>query len=379
MSLERAALDKLAEISRFYGGNPEYVIAGGGNTSFKDNEFLYIKASGTSLAQVKPENFVKMDRGSLAAIWKKDYPTDPDAREAAVLADMMAGRCAGEEAKRPSVETLLHDLLPFSYVVHLHPALVNGLTCSQAGENAATELFPSALWIPSINPGFILSRAVKNALDPKTRIGEALKNHSLIFLQNHGIFAAANTTEEIREIYQMIMETLGKRIKSHPDFGGEIRSFGNSEAIGKEILELAQKTDPTNKWCIKFVRNNQIAAYTTDEAAFRPVSSAFSPDHIVYSGSDPLFVSEVQALERAFKAHLEKTARIPRIIAIRSLGVFGLANSEKNMDNALELFKDTQKIAVFSESFGGPRFMDEDQITFINNWEVEHYRTKVST
>jgi len=71
--------------------------------------------------------------------------------------------------------------------------------------------------------------------------------------------------------------------------------------------------------------------------------------------------------------------RIPRIIAVKSLGVFGLANSEKTVDNALELFKDTQKIAVFSESFGGPRFMDEDQINFINNWEVERYRTKVST
>ena len=90
------SLEKLAEISRFYGGNAEYVIAGGGNTSFKDDEFLYIKASGTSLAQAKPEDFVKMKRSSLAAIWEKEYPPDPEAREAAVLADMMAGRCAGE-------------------------------------------------------------------------------------------------------------------------------------------------------------------------------------------------------------------------------------------------------------------------------------------
>jgi len=374
------SLEKLAEISRFYGGNSEYVIAGGGNTSYKDNEFLYVKASGTSLAQVKPEDFVKMNRANLAAIWKKDYPPDPDVREAAVLADMMAGRCAGEEAKRPSVETLLHDLLPFAYVVHLHPALVNGLTCSQEGQAAASRLFPEALWIPSINPGFILSRAVKEALDvsgAKTG-GQSHQKQSIIFLQNHGIFVAANTCEEVSEIYTRVMETLGKKIKKRPDFGGEVRSFGNSEILGKEIVDLARKSNPASEWRITFSRNNQIEAFTKDEAAFRPVSSAFTPDHIVYSGSDPLFINDASGLEKVFKAHLEKTARVPRIIAIKSLGIFGVGNSEKAVENALELFKDTQKVAVFSESFGGPRFMSEDQIRFINNWEVERYRSKVS-
>ena len=367
------SLDKLAEVSRFYGGNPEYVIAGGGNTSFKDNDFLYIKASGTSLAQVRPENFVKLKRPSLAAIWEKNYPPDPEAREAGVLADIMASRCAGEENKRPSVETLLHDLLPFAYVVHLHPALVNGLTCSQAGEGAAKELFPHALWIPSINPGFILSRAVKDAMENKK-----IEGQSVIFLQNHGIFVSANTTEEIIEIYEKVMESLGSKINKRPDFSGEVHSFGNSEALGKEILDLAQNLEPGAEWRIKFSRSKQIAAYSSDETAFRPVSSAYSPDHIVYSGSNPLFINDASNLETAFKKHIEKYSRIPRIIALKSLGIFGLANSEKGVDNALELFKDTQKIAVFTESFGGPRFMDEDQINFINNWEVERYRSKVS-
>ena len=363
------SLERLAEISRFYGGNPEYVIAGGGNTSFKDENFLYVKASGTSLAQAKPEDFVKMKRANLAAIWKKDYPPDPEERESAILADMMAGRCAGEENKRPSVETLLHGLLPFAYVVHLHPALVNGLTCSQAGEREAAELFPNALWIPSVNPGFILSRAVKDALE----------GQSVIFLQNHGIFVAANTTEEIVEIYQRVMETLGQRIVKRPDFGEEMDSFGNSEAVGKEILDLVRKIEPGAEWSIKFSWNKQIGVFVADEFAFRSLSSAFTPDHIVYSGSNPLFVQDVLNLETAFKTHIEKTTRIPRIIAVKSLGIFGLANSEKAVENALELFKDTQKIAVFTESFGGPRFMSEDQINFINNWEVERYRSKVST
>ncbi|MDR1566714.1 MAG: class II aldolase/adducin family protein, partial [Treponema sp.] len=89
------SVQELAEISRFYGANPGYVIAGGGNTSFKDKDYLYIKASGTSLARAEPGDFVKMDRAALAKIWKKTYPSDSEARESAVLADMMAARAPG--------------------------------------------------------------------------------------------------------------------------------------------------------------------------------------------------------------------------------------------------------------------------------------------
>ncbi|MDR0312817.1 MAG: class II aldolase/adducin family protein [Treponema sp.] len=373
------SLEKLAKISRFYGSNPEFVVAGGGNTSFKDKDFLYVKASGTSLAQAKPADFVKMNRPALAAIWEKNYPTDTDAREAAVLADMMASRCPGEESKRPSVETLLHDLLPFAYVVHLHPSLVNGLSCSVEGEAAAKRLFPEALWIPLINPGYILSKAVKDALNSKNKSGEVqlTGSNSVILLQNHGIFVAANTVEEIHEIYNKVMGTLDNCIKKKPDFGGATANYGDSESLEKEILNIAQKIDSNSKWFIKFERSNQIATFVADESAFKSVSSAFTPDHIVYSGSDPLFVKDRSDLEQAFKLHVEKTGRTPKIIAIQSLGVFGLANSEKAVENSLELFRDTQKVAVYTESFGGQRFMTRDIIDFINNWEIERYRSQV--
>jgi rhamnose utilization protein RhaD (predicted bifunctional aldolase and dehydrogenase) len=258
--------------------------------------------------------------------------------------------------------------------VHLHPALVNGLTCSREGEAAAKRLFPNAFWIPLINPGYILSRAVKDAL----AASRPSENDIIIFLQNHGIFVAANTPEEIHEIYKEVMANLTGYINKKPDFNGEASSYGNSEALGKEILNCAQKTDSNNKWFIKFKRNNQIAAFVADEDSFSPVSSAFTPDHIVYSGSAPLFIKDAFGIEAAFCAHKEKTGRIPKIIAVQSLGIFGLANSEKAVDNSLELFKDTQKVAVYAESFGGQRFMTREMIDFINNWEIERYRSQIA-
>jgi rhamnose utilization protein RhaD (predicted bifunctional aldolase and dehydrogenase) len=375
-------LQDLAAVSRHYGADPEYVIAGGGNTSFKDETTLYVKSSGASLAEAEPERFVRMDRRLLKEIWEKTYPEDPGEREKAALADMMAARMKGEEQKRPSVETLLHDLLPFAFVVHTHPALVNGLTCSQEGEQAAAELFGGeSIWIPSTNPGYVLSRQVKEAMDAYIR--RRGRPAAVIFLQNHGVFAGAGTTGGIQELYRRVMETVKTRIKREPDLAGEVPAYGCSAQAGRALEGLAGGK------AARFLRNNEIAALVRDRRSFFPVSAPFSPDHIVYAGSDPLFVEagvnaggdagEIAGrIEAAWKAHIEKNGREPRIAAVQGLGVFGVGNTDKTAGLALELFTDAVKVAAYTEACGGVRFMPPDQLDFINNWEVEQYRSKVA-
>jgi rhamnose utilization protein RhaD (predicted bifunctional aldolase and dehydrogenase) len=373
--MEPMSLQELTEISRYYGSNPDYVIAGGGNTSFKDKDTLYIKGSGTSLGEIKPEDFVKMDRNKLAQIWKQNYPRETDAREAAVLADMMAARKNGEENKRPSVETLLHDTLPFSFVAHTHPSLVNGLTCSKRGKAAATELFGNDfIWIPSTNPGYILSRQVKDAMDEyNVRRG---KPAEFIFLQNHGIFAAGNSVDAIKEIYRRLIGILEQHTGRKPDFSDQASVYENSDELKSVLEELAGQN-----YKVLFERNREFARLVQDADAFAPVSSAFTPDHSVYAGSDPLFIEQAQAspdtVRAAWKDHLIKIGRAPKIAAVKGLGVFGIGQSEKTAALALSLFTDTAKVAAYSEPYGGPSFMPADQIEFINNWEVEQYRAKL--
>ena len=136
-------LNALATMSNQFGINPEYVLAGGGNTSFKCDDYLWVKGSGTSLATVKGEDFVVMERALLAQMWDKDYPSDETAREAAVLEDMMDARIPGE-TRRPSVETLLHDLFPYSFILHVHPTLVNGPSFGMTAPHRHTSV-PSAV------------------------------------------------------------------------------------------------------------------------------------------------------------------------------------------------------------------------------------------
>ena len=69
-------LSTLVKMSNTYGSNPAYVLAGGGNTSVKDDTTLYVKGSGTQLATIKSEEFVEMSRARLNEIMKTDYPED---------------------------------------------------------------------------------------------------------------------------------------------------------------------------------------------------------------------------------------------------------------------------------------------------------------
>ena len=93
-------LSILVKMSNTYGSNPAYVLAGGGNTSVKDDTTLYVKGSGTQLATIKAEEFVEMSRARLNEIMKTDYPEDDVKRESLYLADVMAAVTDADKTKR---------------------------------------------------------------------------------------------------------------------------------------------------------------------------------------------------------------------------------------------------------------------------------------
>src|SRR6056297_469779 len=125
------ALRHLVQISRHYGSDKEAVIAGGGNTSFKNDEFIWVKASGTGLDTIDESGFVKLYREKLQKIATSQFSKDSDEREVQVKNALFEACFDPASAKRPSVETSLHDILNYPFVVHLHPTLVNALMCGK--------------------------------------------------------------------------------------------------------------------------------------------------------------------------------------------------------------------------------------------------------
>ena len=106
-------LKDLIEISRFYGNNKNFVIAGGGNTSFKTSEVIYVKASGTNLSTIDENGFVALDREKLNLIASKTYSSNPHEREEQVKNDLMNSRLFPEKGQRPSVETSMHEIISY--------------------------------------------------------------------------------------------------------------------------------------------------------------------------------------------------------------------------------------------------------------------------
>jgi len=378
-------INDLVDISREYGADPQWVVAGGGNTSLKVDDVLYVKASGYPLATIDEGGFARMNRLKLAAIWSTDYPSGEDKeavteRERLVLADMMAARMPGEE-KRPSVEVLLHDLLPWPLIVHLHPTLINGLTCGVWGESIAEEIFGNAQeWIPVTDPGYVLARVIKDALDGRSARGDEAPDY--IFLANHGVFVGGADTREIKEKYSRLRKSLEEKLTRRP---GSMPSPAEVPESGEALKSIASGFfgDSTE---MTFIRGGELDKYLKSREAAAPLTGTLTPDHIVYSGPGALYLdSGVSSGE--WKVAAEKFAgfwgKPPNIFLLGGnsdhRGALVAASGKKALDNAVLLLENALEVAAYTESFGGPQLLEEQFVRFIVDWEVENYRSKIAS
>ena len=115
----RPEISELLRISDFFGQNKDYVTAGGGNTSFKDEKIIWIKASGTKLGGLTEEGLAALSREKLHLISDKSYSEEPAKREEEIKEDLVSAILEPGSGKRPSVETSLHEIIKYAYVVQL--------------------------------------------------------------------------------------------------------------------------------------------------------------------------------------------------------------------------------------------------------------------
>jgi len=386
-----AALARLVLISRRFGGDSAWVLAGGGNTSWKTADRLYVKASGFALGSIDESGFCEMDRARLDAIWEKTYPADSAAREKEALADLMAARVPGE-TKRPSVETLLHGFFPQAFVVHTHPAIVNGLTCGQGGEAAFRRLFgDEGIWVPLVDPGYILAKTVSGIFaEFKSKKGRA---PAFMFMQNHGLLVAGESPEEVEALSDSIIAKLKAEIAGRrPSAGAAANAEPDERAVAADLaadagavagFQAALGALAGADAAILHRADRMIVGFAASAAAFAPLSQPFSPDHIVYAGHEYLRVDEVEDLADAWADYLKRNGKAPRIVLAKNIGAFAIGQGSREAaaqaaSRALELFVDSCKVAIYSLAFGGPRPMSPESVAFIRNWEVESYRSSIA-
>jgi len=368
-------LETLVKFSNAYGIKPGFVLAGGGNTSCKNDEVLYVKGSGTSLATITADGFVKMNRAALAAVWEKTYSDNEKEREAEVLKDLMMAKCPGEDGKRPSVETMLHDLFPQTYVLHVHPTKVNAVTCSAEAKNAALTLVPGAVWVDECEPGYVLSANCRKMLIEYKK--ETGKDADVVFLENHGIFFAADDAEALNTLVDSVMTAIDAKLAVQPDFT-PVEADKSAAAKIAPVLRMCYNQE--GKAAVVFSANKQIMEFAASAEAFAVLTEPLSPDHIVYCKAEPLFIEDFapEAIQCAFNAFVERRGFAPKIIFAKGIGMFAAGANLKEAKTAAVVWEDAMAITVMAQNFGGVKHMKPALADFIVNWEVESYRAKVS-
>lgn len=385
-------IEDLIAISRKFGQDSRFVIAGGGNTSYKDENRLWVKASGHALATITEDGFAVLDRALLNEMGEKAYNEDTAIREEQVKNDLSVA-CITKD-RRPSVETSLHNCMGFAFVVHLHPTIVNGLMCSVNAEAACKEIFPDALYIEYTDPGYTLFKKVYDRI--KAYKAEKGKEPQVIFLQNHGIFVGGDTTAEIEGIYSEVLGKLEAKVAALPEGDTAV-----SETVTDVVPAIRQMLSRSGRGfkTLKVTKNALVDFFidgcsvtstgsVTDcpgKSGFDKIAKPFTPDIIVYCKSSYIFIeaeSDEEILKQAeeeIEAFVSGKGYTPKVLLIKGIGLIAVGDSSRNAQIITDVFTDAMKIAFYAQSFGGEHPMERAWIDFIDNWEVENYRRKVAS
>src|SRR5215216_5109140 len=150
--------------SRLLGRDHSLVLHGGGNTSVKirqrnifgdDEDILYVKGSGWDLETIEAAGFAPIRLERVLRLATLPSPSDPQ------MVQELRAAMIDPSAPTPSVETILHAILPFRFVDHTHADALLAITNTANGEVRIRDLFgDSVVVIPYVMPGFDLARLV---------------------------------------------------------------------------------------------------------------------------------------------------------------------------------------------------------------------------
>lgn len=315
------------------GSDPLLVQGAGGNVSWKDGDTLWIKASGTWLADAAAQDiFVPVDLAGLrVALAAGQYDVKPVVLGTATL--------------RPSIETVLHALMAQPVVVHVHAIDVLAHLVRPDCAAAFTRLLDPALaWttVPYRKPGAELAQAVAVAL--------AQGPANVVFLQNHGVVIGADDTAGVLAVLQQLTQAL---------------------ATAPALAPVASVPAVLDAGGVRYdaVTDGALHQLAQDPALFARLGTewALYPDHVVFLGAQAFTYPGIAA----FQAALAGMDTPPPVVFIAGLGVyttgeFGIAKAAQ-----LRCYFD---VMVRQQGHGALAALALQDIGELLNWDAERYR-----
>ena len=375
--------------SRLLGRDKSLVLHGGGNTSIKlaernlfgeEEEVLYVKGSGWDLETIEPAGFAPVNLAYMRRLAGLEKLSDPQ------MVNELATHTLRSGAPAPSVETLLHALLPQKYVDHTHADAVLSVSNSPDGDKRIRDIYgDKVVVVPYIMAGFDLA-AYCACEFPKQKT----KNTIGMVLLSHGVFSFAG---EARESYELMLElvSLAEKYLSAKKAWSVGLPPANASAFKREEaarlradaskaagFPLLCRCNDTSHF-LAFARHPDVARISQGGPA--------TPDHVIRTKPRPMLGRNVGGFMSAYKNYFSKNAKTakeaktmldpaPRMALDPELGLAAFGRTAKDVGIVEDLYEHTIDVILRAEALGGWKAL-EDRHTFdIEYWDLEQAKLK---
>ena len=369
--------------SRLLGTEPTLVLHGGGNTSVKTTvldvfgepvDVLYVKGSGWDLATITAQGFTALRLSALKALLRLEKLSD-----ARMMNELRVARLDAS-APDPSVEALLHALLPHPAVQHSHADALIALTNQPSGAELVREVLGEVIVVPYVMPGFDLARHCARTVPDQLR-----PDTPGLVLLHHGLFTFGASTEEA---YRRHVEMVGRAERflaqhspqwtevTRPDFP-PAPDFPPTElaALRKEISAVAGRP--------MVVRRHDDARIRGFLARPEPaLRGPLTPDHVIRTKRLPLLGRDVAGYARDYQAYFDEYQdrrgapltmldAAPRILLDPAFGMLAAGPRAVDADIAADIYRHTIEVIAAAESIGSYQALPDADLFDVEYWELE--------
>ncbi len=392
--------------SRLLGGDPALVLHGGGNTSVKATttdlfgdpvDVLYVKGSGWDLATIEATGFAPVRLDVLRRMAGLEQLSD---------SNMVQGQRAAlldPNAPTPSVEAILHAIIPFRFVDHTHSDAIVTLTNTPDGADRSREVLgPNVLIVPYVMPGFVLAKTVYEMTRDFSDADWAELDG--ILLLNHGLFTFS---DDARTSYEQHLALVTRAEEHLAAVAGDAVRRAKEEAIDLHQLAHLRKVVSEARGLPIYAildKRPEIAGFAKrDDASDLGTRGLLTPDHVIRTKRTPLIVpssveygdiemgdaeASVQAYVDAYCDYFERHAAnfsggdltmldpAPRWAIWPGYGAVIFGHTLKEVRISRDVIEHTLAAAQRAEALGGWAVLGEQEIFDIEYWELEQAKLK---
>jgi rhamnose utilization protein RhaD (predicted bifunctional aldolase and dehydrogenase)/NAD(P)-dependent dehydrogenase (short-subunit alcohol dehydrogenase family) len=375
------ALDECVHGSRLLGGDAALVLHGGGNTSVKapfhdvtgeEIDALYVKGSGWDLASIEAEGFSPLRHERLLDLLALDALSDVD-----MMRELTASSL-NPTAPKPSVESLLHALLPHRAVQHSHADAIVTLTNTADGESLVHDALGSQVMVvPYVMPGFDLAKLVSRMWEDQQVTGMVLLNHGLFTFADDTETAYGNHIDLISQAESWLAEhapSMAPALSPAPPCActrlAALRQQ-MSQAAGKPMVMRRHWTPEV----ARFVSRPDLASVANQ--------GPLTPDHVIRTKRVPMVGSDVDAYVASYTDYFDDNAGAsdlplemldpaPRVVVDPELGMLTAGDNAKSAQIAADIYLHTMPVIEAAEDgLGGYVALGAKDIFDVEYWSLE--------